>query len=68
MVFAADLEEVEEVGCRGVDGDCVLVGGGGGVGEGGDGEFVGALGGGIVLVREMGDGRCDEMRERTGLR
>jgi hypothetical protein len=36
LVFAADLEEVEEVGCGGVDGYEVLVFGGRGVGEGGD--------------------------------
>lgn len=37
LVFAADLEEVEEVCCRGVDGDEVLVLGGRWIGEGGYG-------------------------------
>lgn len=46
LVFAADLEEVEEVRCAGVDGDEVLGWGGGGGGEGGDGEVGGALWGG----------------------
>lgn len=45
LVFAPDLEEVEEVGCRSVDGDEVLVGAGDGGGEGSYGEVVGALGG-----------------------
>ena len=43
LVAAADLEEVEEIGARGVDADGVLVGGGGRVGEGGDGEIEGGL-------------------------
>ena len=43
LVFAADLEEVEEVGCGGVDGDEVFVWLWGWVGEGGYFEVVGAL-------------------------
>lgn len=43
LVFSADLEEVEEVGCAGFDGYEVLVGIRGGVGDGGDGEVAGAL-------------------------
>lgn len=43
LVFAADLEEVEEVGCGGVDGDYVFVGFGGWVGEVGYSEVVWAL-------------------------
>lgn len=43
LVFSADLEEVEEVGCAGFDGYEVLVGVGRGVGDGGDGEVAGAL-------------------------
>lgn len=37
LVFAADLEQVEEVGCGGVDGDEVFVGRGGWVWDGGYG-------------------------------
>lgn len=44
LVFTADLEEIEEVGCSGVDGDEVLVWRGLGRGEGGDGEFLRTLG------------------------
>ena len=57
LVFAADLEEVEEVGCGCVDGDEVFVWRGRGCGEGGDGEVGGALGEGVsleVLFWEMG--------------
>ena len=43
LVFAADLEEVEEVCCGGVDGDGVLVCGGVGFGEGIYFEVEGAL-------------------------
>lgn len=43
LVFPLDLEEVEEVGCGGVDGDLVEVGGGGGSRVGCDGEGGGAL-------------------------
>ncbi len=43
LVLAGDLEQVEEVGGGGVDGDEVLRGGGGGIGEGGDPEVKGAL-------------------------
>jgi len=43
LVFAADLEEVEEVCCGGVDGDEVLGWGGGGGREGGHGEVGGTL-------------------------
>lgn len=43
LVFAADLEEVEEVGRGGVDRDQVLGGGGVRIGEAGDGELVGPL-------------------------
>ena len=51
LIFAADLEKVEEVGCRGVDGDEVFGGfGGWGCGEGGDGEGGGSLGNGGVSV------------------
>jgi hypothetical protein len=38
LVFSADLKEVEEVCCGGVDGDEIFVWGGEGGGEGGDGE------------------------------
>jgi len=44
LVFAADLEQVEEVCGRGVDGDEVLVGLGGRGGEGGYFEVFWALG------------------------
>ena len=57
LVFAADLEEVEEVGCGCVDGDEVFVWRGRGCGEGGDGEVGWALGEGVsleVLFWEMG--------------
>jgi hypothetical protein len=47
LVFAADLEQVKEVGGRGVDGDEVFVGFGDGRGEVEDFEVFGALG---VLV------------------
>lgn len=43
LVFAADLEEVEEVGCGGVDGDQVLGGIRSGSGEGVYGEILWAL-------------------------
>jgi len=43
LVPALDLEQVEEVGGRGVDLDQVPVRGGGGGGEGGDGEVKRAL-------------------------
>jgi hypothetical protein len=43
LVFAADLEQVEEVGGRGVDGDEVLSGFGVGRGEVEDFEVFGAL-------------------------
>lgn len=43
LVFPLDLEEVEEVGCGGVNGDLVEVGGGRGGGVCGDGEGGGAL-------------------------
>lgn len=46
LVFAADLEEVEEVCGRGVDLDEVFFVFGGGVGDGGYLEIVGALRGG----------------------
>ncbi len=42
LVFAANLEEVEEVGGGCVDGDEVLVWLGGGVWEGADSEVAGA--------------------------
>lgn len=48
LVFPLDLEEVEEVGCRGVDGDLVEGGGGRWGRVGGDGEGGGALGGMLV--------------------
>lgn len=44
LVFAPDLEQVEEVGCGGVDGDEVFVRRGGGVWDGGYGQVFGALG------------------------
>ena len=49
LVFSADLEQVEEVGGGGVDGDEVACWGGGKGGEGGDGEVLGSLfwGGGV---------------------
>lgn len=56
LVFAADLEQVEEVGCGGVDGDEVFVWGGGRVGDGGYGQVVGALGGGCQRGLSMGGG------------
>jgi hypothetical protein len=43
LVFAGDLEEVEEVGAGRVDGEGVLVWGRGGVWDGGDFEVEGAL-------------------------
>ena len=43
LVFAADLEEVEEVGCGGVDGDEVFGRRGCGVGDGGYFEVLWAL-------------------------
>lgn len=46
LVFSLDLEEVEEVGCGGVDGDLIEGWGGGGGGVGCDGQGGGALGGG----------------------
>jgi hypothetical protein len=49
LVFPLDLEEVEEVGCGGVDGDLVEVGGGGGGGVGCDGEGGGALEGSVLV-------------------
>ena len=36
LVFPGDLEEVEEIGCRGMHGDEVLVFGRNGVGKSGD--------------------------------
>ena len=48
LVFAADLEEIEEIGCGGVDGDKVLVRGRFGGGEGGDGEFLWTLSWGLL--------------------
>lgn len=56
LVFTPDLEQVEEVCCRGVDGDEVFGGFWGWGGEVEDFEVFGALGGG---VREMG--RIDVM-------
>ena len=57
LVFAADLEEVEEIGCGGVDGDEVLVFEGGWIGEGGYGEILWSLGWEelliVVIVKEM---------------
>ena len=43
LVFSADLEEVEEVGCGGMDGDEVFVWLGRRGGEFGDGEVVRSL-------------------------
>ena len=43
LVFAADLQQVEEVCCCAVDADCVLVGCWGWVGEVGYAEVLGAL-------------------------
>lgn len=43
LIFAADLEEVEEVCCSCMDGYQVFVRSGVGIGDGGDGEVVGAL-------------------------
>lgn len=48
LVFAADLEEIKEVGCGGVDSDEVLVRGGFWGGEGGDGEVLWSLGWGLL--------------------
>ena len=45
LVFAADLQQVEEVCCCAVDADCVLVGCWGWVGQVGYTEVLGALGG-----------------------
>lgn len=58
LVFPLDLEEVEEVGCGGVDGDLVEGWGGAGGGVGCNGESGGALGGLLVwrLVRFEGIG------------
>jgi len=44
LVFAADLQQVEEVCCCAVDADCVLVGCWGWGGEVGYAEILGALG------------------------
>lgn len=44
MIFTADLEEIEEVGGRCVDGDEILVGGRNGIWERGDCEVLRALG------------------------
>jgi hypothetical protein len=46
LIFPADLEQVEEVGRGGVDGDEVFGGFGGGRGEVEDDEVFGALCGG----------------------
>ena len=43
LVFASDLEEVEEIGCGCVDGNEILIGRGCGIGEGRDGKVFGAL-------------------------
>lgn len=43
LVFAANLQEVEEVGCRGVNGYCVLFWGRNGVWESGDSEVFRSL-------------------------
>lgn len=45
LVFAGDLQEIEEVCCGGVDGDEVLGGRGNGVRDGGYLKVLGALGG-----------------------
>lgn len=55
LVFAADLEEVEEVCDSGVDVDGILLGCGDWVGEVGYFEFVGALG--LELVSDTSWGR-----------
>jgi hypothetical protein len=51
LVFASDLEEVEEISCGCVDGDQVLVWIGNWVGERGNGEIVWTLGL-LVIVKE----------------
>lgn len=54
LVFAPDLEQVEEVGCGGVDGDQVLGGVGSGTGEGVYGEVLWALFGSVRLAGTTG--------------
>ena len=49
LVFAADLQQVEEVCCCAVDADCVLVGCWGWGGEVGYAEVLGALLGVLVV-------------------
>jgi hypothetical protein len=49
LVFAADLEQVKEVGGRGVDGDEVFIGFGDGREEVEDFEVLGALG--VLVLR-----------------
>jgi len=49
LVFAADLQQVEEVCCCAVDADCVLVGCWGWGGEVGYAEILGALWGMLDL-------------------
>lgn len=44
LVFTADLEEIEEIGCSGMDGDEILVWRGFGGWEVGYGEFLRSLG------------------------
>ena len=56
LVFAADLQQVEEVCCCAVDADCVLVGCWGWVGQIGYTEVLGAL-------REVSDGFLAGYRE-----
>lgn len=50
LVFALDLEDVEEVCGRGADGNKVFVGFWGGEGKGGDLELVERLWGAVILT------------------
>ena len=69
LVFASDLEEVEEIGCGCVDGDEVLVCGWCRVGEGAHGEVLRALGVGLTKSNRGGgvnnNGGCDDRCESS---
>lgn len=62
LVFPADLEEVEEVGCGGVDGDEVLGWGRRGIGEGTDGEVGRSLAWEMLFFFGGGEGVCQRKR------
>ena len=70
LVFAADLEEVEEIGAAGVDADQIFVWAWGGGGEGGDekvgggGDVGGHLDGAHGLVGGGGEGFWSKARGR----